>query len=826
LKFVRFCVLISFLAFPLLSHSQTPKALFDNTLNETAGNADWIIDVQQPVPVPAQSGITGSTPETYWTGAISAWGVDLVKLGFTVHTLTASYGITYGNAGNPYDLSNYKLFVVCEPQNQFTAAEKTAIRTFVQNGGGLMMVGDHTSSDRDGDGWDSPEVWNDLGSDTYFGIHFQSTSESNANITQNATNVETSPTDSIIHGPAGTVTCVSYHNGTTMNILTANNPTAVGRVWMNGAPHGTTQTIVATARYGLGKVAAVGDSSPADDSTGQSGNNLYNGWTDPVATNNIAFLNLSLWLTSSPPAVPPGAVTLVTPADGATGISAPSLFRWNSTQNTTAYELQISTSGVFATTFYSDTTITDTSRSVGGFALNTIYFWRVRGKNGAGWGTYSTTRSFTTWNVPPAVTLVAPVDGAPGVAIPTVLTWNGSPTATGYGIDISTQPDFSSFVFRDSLLTDTTGTCGSLNLNTPYYWKVRARNAAGWGAYSPTYNFTTWNTPPLIVLDSPSDSAPNVPLPVAVRWRTSAEALVYRLDVTTDETFPVEVFSDSTIVDTAYVLTSIAPGNGYLWTVTGKNDAGWGPSATPRSFSTWNLPGQVSLISPSDGEGGLENPVQLLWHALDSAFSFQLQVSTDDLFSQLIVDDSTLADTSASIIIPDSLQVYHWRVRGLGAAGWGSFSASREFSLFHLRSLVSQFGARWNLVSVPLIVGDRSRSSVFPTATIGAFAFEDGYVQKDSLSYGVGYWLKFPDPVTDTLNGGERVLDSVLVHEGWNLIGTLPDPVPVDSITSVPPGIISSRFYGYEEGYGIADTLLPFRGYWVKTEQDGILILR
>jgi hypothetical protein len=129
-------------------------------------------------------------------------------------------------------------------------------------------------------------------------------------------------------------------------------------------------------------------------------------------------------------------------------------------------------------------------------------------------------------------------------------------------------------------------------------------------------------------------------------------------------------------------------------------------------------------------------------------------------------------------------------------------------------------------VSVPLIVGDRSRSSVFPTATIGAFAFEDGYVQKDSLSYGVGYWLKFPDPVTDTLNGGERVLDSVLVHEGWNLVGTLPDPVPVDSITSVPPGIISSRFYGYEEGYGIADTLLPFRGYWVKTEQDGILILR
>ena len=57
----------------------------------------------------------------------------------------------------------------------FTAAEKTAIMNFVANGGGLMMIADHTAattggtdsngynpSDRDGDGYDSPRVWNDL----------------------------------------------------------------------------------------------------------------------------------------------------------------------------------------------------------------------------------------------------------------------------------------------------------------------------------------------------------------------------------------------------------------------------------------------------------------------------------------------------------------------------------------------------------------------------------------------------------------------------------------------------------------------------------------
>lgn len=82
-----------------------PKALFDNAHAETAGNADWVIDNDQPVPSPAQSGIGANTAGTFWTGAISSWGVDLVKRGYTVHTSTSA--LTYGNAGNTYDLSNY-----------------------------------------------------------------------------------------------------------------------------------------------------------------------------------------------------------------------------------------------------------------------------------------------------------------------------------------------------------------------------------------------------------------------------------------------------------------------------------------------------------------------------------------------------------------------------------------------------------------------------------------------------------------------------------------------------------------------------------------------
>ncbi len=84
--------------------SAQKKALFDNTKAEQAGNADWIIDDTFPVPSPAQSGITPTSPESYWTGGSSAFGVALVKRGYTVHTLTTTYGITYQNAANQYDL--------------------------------------------------------------------------------------------------------------------------------------------------------------------------------------------------------------------------------------------------------------------------------------------------------------------------------------------------------------------------------------------------------------------------------------------------------------------------------------------------------------------------------------------------------------------------------------------------------------------------------------------------------------------------------------------------------------------------------------------------
>jgi hypothetical protein len=284
------------------------KILFDDTKAEQAGNADWVIsDSSSPkqIPTQPQSGITTSTAETYWTGAISAWGIDCVKQGYYVETLPPSGSITYGNSSNSQDLSKYQVFIVCEPNTQFTATEKTAIMNFVKNGGGLFMVSDHTISDRNNDGWDSPAIWNDFLTTNSiqanpFGISFDL-----ANISETTTNYAALPNDSILNGKMGSVAKIQWNNGTTMTLNKSQNPTVVAQFFKTGASNtGTTNVMFATAKYGKGKVAAIGDSSPCDDGTGGSGNSLYNGYTGDVGVyHEYILMNATIWLATHNPKI-------------------------------------------------------------------------------------------------------------------------------------------------------------------------------------------------------------------------------------------------------------------------------------------------------------------------------------------------------------------------------------------------------------------------------------------------------------------------------------------------------------------------------------------
>ena len=138
-----------------------------------------------------------------------------------------------------------------------------------------------------------------------------------------------------------------------------------------------------------------------------------------------------------------------------------------------------------------------------------------------------------------------------------------------------------------------------------------------------------------------------------------------------------------------------------------------------------------------------------------------------------------------------------------------------------------QLNRGWNMISLPVSVPDSSKNTLFPSAASYAFAYSrsHGYTTQDTLSCGVGYWLKFRTPQVVTLFGSIRRIDTIAVSPGWNIIGTLSFQAALGSMTTIPPNLVLTKFFGYDGNYHIAHMLEPMRGYWVKAGGAGKIIL-
>jgi hypothetical protein len=325
-------VLIALAFAPLIAAAQQKTVLFDQLHAQTAGNADWTLDedscgIAQRLPTPDQAGITSSTPETYWSGGFSAMGVDLVKKGFHVESLPAGARISYNDSTNAQDLKNYNVFVIPEPNTRFTAAEITAIRSFVQNGGGLFMIADHAGADRNNDGWDPPEIFNELlGSPSLFGMTFNAVSTDKVfgwfdnHPDDTYTTDTTSPI--IWTGPFGSPSAgrgLGLFGSTSMTL----NGTGKGHIWKTGTAAGSTSGVTfATGTYGTGRVAAVGDSSTAEDATNGCSHTTYLGYNDPAWDNGLILANAVAYLANGSGGgggdTTPPTVSITAPANGAT----------------------------------------------------------------------------------------------------------------------------------------------------------------------------------------------------------------------------------------------------------------------------------------------------------------------------------------------------------------------------------------------------------------------------------------------------------------------------------------------------------------------------
>lgn len=488
------------------------KVLFDASHRENAANADWVIDADsissyqekypcgvyqnestaQRFPTPDQSGITASTPETYWRGGISAFGVDLVKAGYYVETLPEGADITYGDGTNAQDLTNYDVFILPEPNKAYSTSEKAAIINFIENGGGLFLITDHQTSDRDCDGWDSPHIGNDLmgveisgGAIVNYGLFGIVNNVQEISGMTNAdywfddgvdNNVTTDPSDPIIYGPHGDGTGgLGFFGATALTIDPTTNSTVKGHVWKTTASsQGNELVTFATAIYGSGRIAVIGDSSPADDGTGDPGDTLWDGWDKAAGgvSNKEIHLNAVEWLANAVPDTTPPTIT-----SGPTAIVGDTSVTITWTTNESANSVvEYGLTQSYGSTEQSAVFVSNHSITITGLNSSTTYYYRVGSTDRQGNGpTYSGNFTVTTSAPQPPVITSGPTVESLTTTSATIVWQTNEPADSR--VDYGLTSSYGDYTSNAALVTSHSLVISNLTADTLYHFSVSSTDA-------------------------------------------------------------------------------------------------------------------------------------------------------------------------------------------------------------------------------------------------------------------------------------------------------------------------------------------------------------
>jgi len=158
------------------------------------------------------------------------------------------------------------------------------------------------------------------------------------------------------------------------------------------------------------------------------------------------------------------------------------------------YRVQISTSNAFSSTLIDTSGVLYLNYPIPSSKLSygTNYYWRVVAKNQVGVGPWSSVRNFrTTYQIPIAPVLVAPVTNSYISNLTPILDWDSVNSASTFRIRVSEDSTFATTVIDTNglVLSKYQVTEGILQNSVKYYWIVNASNSCVTSSWSLISNF-------------------------------------------------------------------------------------------------------------------------------------------------------------------------------------------------------------------------------------------------------------------------------------------------------------------------------------------------
>ena len=358
----------------------------------------------------------------------------------------------------------------------------------------------------------------------------------------------------------------------------------------------------------------------------------------------------------------PGAITEVSPTDGASDLENPSL-SWKFGENTEEfqllfgqdpYNLKIVSSGEWENTKNTTELYTYTPSNLS----SGTYYWQVKSRNTAGQDTYNTTTgdiySFSVASIPDDITPIYPTDGATGISNNTTISWTFSSNTKQYRV-LYYLTKYQSYDYKtDWLDVDQETFIGSIETSSwgisagqTVKWCVEVKNSIGGREM---YNSGTKKTEPKeftyttasilpVANQSPENGTVCTNNP-NLTWEYNVGTAKHQILLGTTNP-PTEVVRDwSSELSTSYQTSSLTNNTTYYWQVNVKDSNENSADGEVWSFSTLFAPQNVTanpaqVIPTNEGSS-----TEISWTGQDGANGYNIYIDGNKNNTTLITTTS------------------------------------------------------------------------------------------------------------------------------------------------------------------------------------------
>ncbi len=384
----------------------------------------------------------------------------------------------------------------------------------------------------------------------------------------------------------------------------------------------------------------------------------------------------------------PSAPTLYVPTNGQTITESKPLLDWGEVDLAETYEIVVDDQDNFSSPAFSQAGIEDSDYRTNNDLADGSYYWRVRGiDNKERSGGWSSSWQFTVDTDGPAtLSLQTPPNGETITDNTPLFDWTETSDAQVYELMVDNSNGFGNPEIHKSSLAQSEYTPISALDDNTYFWKVRARDAAGnWGDWTTEYYFT---------LDTQGPSAPSLSSPtngqvltdgvVLFEWSDVSGVAVYEIMVDNNSQFNQPEIRDGTLTTSTFFTTTALTDATYHWRVRARDEAGnWGDWSESWDFTIDTTgPTSPTLINPSYGEQVTDFTPKLQWESADDAVKHELIVATDESFYSPIIQKNNISGDEFTPNADLAEGDYYWKVRSCDTHGnWGGWSVSGMFTI-------------------------------------------------------------------------------------------------------------------------------------------------